>query len=118
MLLESKRAMLLLLLTSVTAGRVMSAAPVTYQIDPDHTYPGFEADHMGLSIWRGKFDKTAGQGTVTAAIDSSRVDFGHDKLNVWATSAEFFDTTKFPQASYTGKLAGFAKGIPSRVVGI
>ena len=28
-----------------------SAAPVTYKIDPDHTYPSFEADHMGgLSV--------------------------------------------------------------------
>ena len=24
----------------------------TYQFDPDHTYPSFEADHMGsLSVW-------------------------------------------------------------------
>ncbi len=23
------------------------AAPVTYILDPDHTYPSFEADHMG-----------------------------------------------------------------------
>ena len=23
------------------------AAPVTYNLDPDHTYPSFEADHLG-----------------------------------------------------------------------
>jgi polyisoprenoid-binding protein YceI len=29
------------------------AAPTTYQIEPTHTYPSFEADHMGgLSVWR------------------------------------------------------------------
>ena len=27
-----------------------AAAPATYEIDPEHTYPSFEADHMGLSI--------------------------------------------------------------------
>ena len=30
------------------------AAPVSYTIDPAHTYPSFEADHMGISVWRGK----------------------------------------------------------------
>ena len=29
------------------------AKPVTYVIDPSHTFPAFEADHMGgLSLWR------------------------------------------------------------------
>ena len=38
------------------------AAPVTYVLDPAHTYPSFEADHMGgLSVWRGKFDTTSGK---------------------------------------------------------
>jgi len=32
------------------------ATPVTYVLDPRHTYPSFEADHLGgLSVWRGKF---------------------------------------------------------------
>ena len=36
-----------------------AAAPVTYDLDPSHTYPSFEADHMGgLSTWRGKFNKS------------------------------------------------------------
>ncbi|MGO4776415.1 YceI family protein, partial [Lysobacter sp. 2RAB21] len=37
-----------------------AAAPVTYKIDPSHTYPSFDADHMGLSTWRGKFNKSEG----------------------------------------------------------
>ena len=37
------------------------AAPVTYKLDPSHTYPSFAADHMGgLSVWRGKFTATSG----------------------------------------------------------
>ncbi|MFM8463069.1 MAG: YceI family protein, partial [Burkholderiaceae bacterium] len=38
-----------------------SAVAQVYNIDPSHTYPSFEADHMGLSVWRGKFTKTSGK---------------------------------------------------------
>ena len=34
--------------------------PVTYNVDPAHTYPSFEADHMGISIWRGKMNMSSG----------------------------------------------------------
>ena len=103
-----------------------TAAPVTYNIDPDHTYPSFEADHLGLSIWRGKFnktsgkvtlDKTAGQGTVEITIDAASIDFGHAKMNEVAQSPDLFDVAKYPQAIYKGKFEGFANGAPSRVVG-
>jgi polyisoprenoid-binding protein YceI len=42
-----------LVLASIAAWATASAfaAPVTYVLDPNHTYPSFEADHMGgLSI--------------------------------------------------------------------
>lgn len=103
-----------------------SAATVTYEIDPNHTYPSFEADHMGISFWRGKFnkttgkvllDKTASNGTVDLTIDIASVDFGLDALNAEAAKPELFDTTKYPQATYRGKLEGFEKGAPTRVVG-
>jgi polyisoprenoid-binding protein YceI len=118
--------LLSLSLMSLTAVGVAAAAPVTYNIDPDHTYPSFEADHMGLSIWRGKFnrtagkvtlDKAAGQGTVDITIDPASIDFGHAKLNEVAQGPDLFDVSKYPQAAYSGKLDGFADGIPSLVVG-
>lgn len=102
------------------------AAPVNYNIDPDHTFPSFEADHMGISVWRGKFNKTtgkvaldkaAGAGTVDVVIDPASIDFGHDVLNGWAKGPDFFDTAKFPQARYSGRLTGFANGAPTRVEG-
>jgi len=122
---NSKRAVLALLLTSV-AGLAI-AAPVKYTVDPSHTYPSFEADHMGgLSTWRGKFNATSGTvtldkeaqaGTIDIKIDTASIDFGNDKLNKHATGAEIFDAEKFPVTSYTGKLAGFKNGAPTEVDG-
>jgi polyisoprenoid-binding protein YceI len=103
------------------------ATPVTYQIDPSHTYPSFEADHMGgLSVWRGKFtksagtivlDQTKGTGTVEVTIDTSSIDFGHEKLNEHAKSPEIFDVAKYPTATYKGTLANFKNGAPTEVQG-
>ena len=102
------------------------AAPAVYTLDPTHTYPSFEADHMGLSMWRGKFnksagqvtlDKAAGQGSVELVIDVTSIDFGLDVMNSAARASDMFDTAKYPQARYTGRLEGFANGAPSRVVG-
>ncbi|SDX60752.1 YceI family protein [Lysobacter enzymogenes] len=118
----------LCLLTSLAlfAGTA-AAAPATYKIDPAHTYPSFEADHMGgLSKWRGKFDKSAGSivldkqagtGTVEVNIDVASVNFGLDAMNEEAKKPMLFDVAKFPTATYKGKLAGFKDGKPGKVVG-
>jgi polyisoprenoid-binding protein YceI len=103
------------------------AAPVTYQIDPAHTYPSFEADHFGgLSVWRGKFDsssgtivldKDKGTGTVDVTVDAASIDFGMPKLNEHTKSAEMFDVVKYPTATFKGTLVGFKDGAPTRVQG-
>jgi polyisoprenoid-binding protein YceI len=110
----------------LTAGTAL-AAPVKYTIDPSHTYPSFEADHMGgLSTLRGKFnsssgtivlDREAGSGSIDVTVDVSSLDFGHDKLNEHAKSPDMFDVKKFPTATYTGKLVKFANGAPTEAEG-
>ena len=115
-----------LALSALLAGAAQ-AAPATYVVDPGHTYPSFEADHMGgLSVWRGKFnksegrivlDKAAGTGSVDILIDTASIDFGHDVLNEHMQGPQYFDTAKFPQAHYVGTLAGFSGGKPTRVEG-
>ena len=100
---------------------------MTYTIDPKHTYPSFEADHLGgLSTWRGKFNSTSGtitfdreaqSGTVEVKIDVASIDFGNDKLNEHARSPEMFDVAKFPTATYKGKLTAFSNGSPTAVDG-
>jgi polyisoprenoid-binding protein YceI len=102
------------------------AAPATYEIDPSHTYPSFEADHMGISFWRGKLnassgkivlDKDTGTGTVDLTMDLASIDFGMNDLNKWAVGPEFFDTAKYPKATYKGKLTGFGKDGKPNVTG-
>ncbi|KQW90112.1 polyisoprenoid-binding protein [Massilia sp. Root418] len=115
-----------MLFATLFASGLASAAPVTYDIDPHHTFPSFEADHMGVSFWRGKInknsgkvvlDREAGQGTVDITMDLSSIDFGEDLLNKWAQGKDFFDVKKRGKtAHYTGKL-NFANGEPTEVQG-
>jgi polyisoprenoid-binding protein YceI len=103
------------------------AAPVTYNLDPDHTHPSFEVDHFGgLSVWRGNFKKTSGKVTLDAAaktgmvditVDTASIDFAHDKLNEHVAKSEILDVAKFPTATYKGTLGGFENGAPSTITG-
>ena len=113
-----------LTLTAVSA----FATPVTYKVNVGHTYPSFEADHMGgLSILQGKFNASSGTivldkegktGTVDITIDTTTLDFGNDKLNEHAkTEPSMFDVAKFPTATFKGKLAKFEGGSPKEAVG-
>jgi polyisoprenoid-binding protein YceI len=118
-----------LVLASIAAWATASAfaAPVTYVLDPNHTYPSFEADHMGgLSIWRGKFtdttgkvvyDKEAKSGTIDITVNIDSIDFGRAKLDEHAKSPELFDTAKYPTATYTGKFTKFDGAAPTEAEG-
>jgi polyisoprenoid-binding protein YceI len=110
---------------ALAAGAI--GAPVTYNVDPNHTSPAFEADHMGgLSLWRGKFnstsgtitlDKEAGTGQVDITIDTKSVDFGQQALNDHWQRPDFGDTAQFPTAKYAGRLVDFRNGAPTAVDG-
>jgi polyisoprenoid-binding protein YceI len=114
-------------LALLAAAGTAIAAPVTYNIDSSHTYPAFEADHMGgLSLWRGKFNKTTGKvvldkeaktGEVEVTIDTASIDFGHDGMNNHAKNADMFDVEKFPTATYKGKFSSWSGDTPTEVDG-
>jgi polyisoprenoid-binding protein YceI len=103
------------------------AAPVTYLLDSHHTYPSFEADHMGgLSIWRGKFsdttgkvvyDKDAKSGSIDITVNMNSIDFGMTKMDEHAKSPEIFDVAKYPTATYTGKFTKFNGATPTEAQG-
>lgn len=101
------------------------AAPVAYRIDPDHTYPSIEFPHLGISVWRGKFNRTRGEivldrargtGHVEVVIDPASIDFGLEAMNEMARSDKFFDVAHHPTATYSGTVL-FADGEPAAVDG-
>lgn len=109
-----------------TSGGAVPAGPLTYDIDPMHTYPSFETDHRGISFWRGKFKKTSGKvvldraaktGTMEITVEIGSIDFGLDKMNAHALSDEMFDAAKYPTATYKGKLTKFNSDGPTEVQG-
>jgi polyisoprenoid-binding protein YceI len=103
------------------------AAPVTYNIDPSHTFPAFEADHMGgLSVWRGKFNSTKGKvvldtaartGTVDVTVDTSSIDFGLAALDQHMIGPDGLDSAKYPTATYKGTLSKWDGDAPTEVDG-
>jgi polyisoprenoid-binding protein YceI len=110
----------------VVGATAADAQEARYTLDSTHTYPSFEADHFGVSVWRGKMnnssgtvtlDRAAHRGAVDIAIDLSSIDFGLDALNTWAVGSEFFNTAQYPKATYVGKFTQFKGDVPTRVDG-
>ena len=112
------------LASSVAAG---AFAADTYQLDPTHTYPSFESDHMGgVSTWRGKFTKSSGTvtldraaktGTVDVTVDTSSIQTGNTKLDEHLRSGDFFDVAKYPTATFKGTAIKFDGDTPVGVDG-
>lgn len=117
------------LLALAAASQIALAAPAIYEIDPTHTYPSFEADHMGMSFWRGKlnknagsivYDKASGGGSVEVRMDLSSIDFGLPAMNTWATGKDFFNLAekKDANANFKGRFEGGGKDkVPTQLVG-
>lgn len=102
-----------------------AAEPVTYVLDPDHTFPSLSFDHMGLSTWRGKFERSTGTvvldraaktGTVDVKIEPASLDFGLASMHEHAAKADWLDFAKFPEARYVGTIA-FEGEVPKSVDG-
>lgn len=103
-----------------------AAQAQNYKIDPAHTYPSFEADHKGISVWRGKFTKTEGTvsldraaktGSLNITIDANSLDFGHEKMSAHAKSKDMFNVAQFPSITYTAKTMRFNGDQPTSVEG-
>ena len=116
----------LILSALLAAGTTVHAAPVAYTIDPTHTFPSFEADHLGISVWRGKlkrssgrvlFDKATGTGSVEIETELASIDFGLEALDAWARGPDFLDVARHPRAVFKGALTAPVQGVPTRVEG-
>ena len=78
------------------------------------------------SVWRGKFTKSSGTvvldrvaktGAINIKIDAGSIDFGMPALNIRAKTAELFDVSQFPTATYTSTSITFDGEKPVAVEG-
>ncbi len=95
---------------SLSAVLVLPAfAANTYTIDPNHTWPVFEVNHLGFSTQRGRFDKTSGKvtldlaakkGSVDLTIDTRSLDMGFAAWNTHVSEEGFLDVDRFPSMTF------------------
>ncbi|MCG5510154.1 YceI family protein [Ectothiorhodospira lacustris] len=102
------------------------AEPVTYDIDPTHTYPRFSYSHLGLSSQTSQFnqtsgtvtlDKSAGTGKVDIVIDMTSVETGYVTFNEHIQGEDFFDTARHPEAVFQSSQVNFQDGRPVSIDG-
>ncbi|HWH73170.1 MAG TPA: YceI family protein [Methylibium sp.] len=102
--------------TLALAAAAAQAAPVTYAIDPGHTFVTFEVLHFGTSTNRGRFDKKQGSVTLDRAAKSGKVDItietgsvstGVGPFDSHLKGADFFDVEMYPSARFVGEQLRF-----------
>jgi polyisoprenoid-binding protein YceI len=87
-----------------------SAAPVAYAIDPNHTQVEFSWNHFGFSHITGRFDQVEGtfrfdpvdptRSSIEVTIPIASLSTGVADLDEHLRSADFFDATQFPTATF------------------
>ena len=86
-----------------------AAAEDTYTIDPVHSQPIFEVQHMGFSLQRGSFGKATGKvtldraakkGSIEVTIDTTSIKTIDPKLDINVKSENFFNVEKYPSMTF------------------
>lgn len=100
-----------LLTTTLLTGATASAQRATYAVDPQHSQVDFGIKHMAISTVHGRFAISAGtinldeknllDSSVMATINVASVDTGEGARDKHLNSPDFFDTAKFPTATFT-----------------
>lgn len=97
-------------LASLLAGQAALAAPQTYALDPDHTFPRFSYTHMGLSKQILRLNKTTGtvvldkeakQAKVDVTMDMKSIDTGSEAFDEHIQAPDLLDTAQYPTARFT-----------------
>lgn len=101
------------------------ASPVTYTLDPSHSFVHFAYSHMGFSHQEQRINKVTGSitfdaasktGSVDVAIDLRSVDTG-SRLDEDIQGPDFFDTAKFPVATFRSTAVKFVGDKPDTISG-
>ncbi len=96
-------------LALLSLSTMAAAAPLSYTIDPAHTYPHFAISHLGFSTLHGRFNHTRGKliideaahsGSVEVVIDAASIDTAHKKRDDHLRSPDFLNAVEFPEITY------------------
>ena len=102
------------------------AEPETFTIDPSHTYPHFEYNHLGYSNQNHRFEKTSGRivfdrtaktGSVDVSIDAESVATGSRLFDRIIQGPDFFDTANHPTITFTSSSVRFDGDKPVAIEG-
>jgi len=109
------------------------AAPENYTVDPTHSYTYFEVEHLGVSIQRGRFDRTSGKFTLDRAAKAGAVEFAVETASVSTgdnvkgsrprtlddhlKTADFFNVAEFPRMNFKSTGVKFAGDNPAEITG-
>jgi polyisoprenoid-binding protein YceI len=101
---------ILALTTMGALGITATANAGTWELDPAHSGIEFSVRHMMVSTVKGRFEKIKGtvdlddkdvtKSTVEVTIDLSSVNTNEPKRDTHLKSPDFFDTAKFPSATF------------------
>lgn len=104
-----------------------------YLIDPYHTVPYFETDHLGFATMRGRFDKTTGKfsidrgakaGSLEVVIQTASVSTGDTDRDgrprtrdEHLRTPDFFNVAEFPTMTFRSTAVKFAGDNPDVIEG-
>ena len=119
----------------IAAALPLSAAAQVenYNIDPQHTFPHFELEHLGFAMLRGRFDKTAGKFTIDRAAKTGALEVVVQTASVTTgdndrdgrprtrdehlRAPDFFNVAEFPTMTFRSTAVKFVGDNPNAVEG-
>lgn len=102
------------------------AAPVSYGVEANHTFPRFSYTHLGFTTQQSRFDKTTGTivydkegrtGSVNITIETSSVSTGSALFNQHIQGEDFLDTAKYPTVTFKSTKVNFDGDKPASIEG-
>lgn len=120
-------------LIAMTLPFAVAAQVESYVVDPYHTTPHWEIDHLGFVSMRGRFDKTAGKfsidrsaktGTLEIVIQTASLSSGDSdrekrkrSRDEHLRSPDFFNVVEFPTMTFRSTAVRFKGDDPDVIEG-
>jgi polyisoprenoid-binding protein YceI len=112
---------------------VASAAAESYTIDPYHTFPYFDVEHIGFSINRGRLEKVTGKLVIDTEAKTASVELTAPTATLTTgdndrgdrprardehlRSPDFFNVQEFPTITYQGAASKWNGDAPAEIDG-